>query len=315
MPAAEAPLIIVLNAGSGRDDAADARRTIEDVLREAGREFRLLLVEDASRLREVAQRAVAEAGSCDGIVVAAGGDGTINAVAQAAHGGRRVLGVVPQGTFNLFGRTHGIPLDTALATRMLLDAQVEPVQVGLVNDRLFLVNASLGLYPRLLEDREAFKQQYGRSRWVAAWAALKTVFGEHRPLSIRIERKGSISDLRTPTLFVGNNRLQLERIGIREADALDEGQLAAVTLRNVGTRSLLWLMLRGALGQLGDADGIISFGFTRMTVRPRLALGVRRIKVALDGEVLSLTPPIEFRVSPEPLALLKPRARADAAAA
>ena len=48
------------------------------------------------------------------------------------------------------------------------------MQVGLVNDRVFLVNASLGLYAKLLEDREAFKAQYGRHRWVAFWSGLLT---------------------------------------------------------------------------------------------------------------------------------------------
>lgn len=308
-PAANAPLIIVLNAGSGSDDAALTRQTIEDVLRQAGREHQVLLVEHAQRLPDVAQRAVRQAQSCQGVVVAAGGDGTINAVAQAALGSGCAFGVLPQGTFNYFGRTHGISQDTAAATRLLLDAQVQPVQVGLVNERVFLVNASLGLYPQLLEDREAYKQQYGRSRLVAIWAGLLTVLRDHRPLRIRLEARGEVRNVRTPTLFVGNNRLQLERIGIPEAQALEEGQLAAITLRPVGTLSLLWLMLRGAFGQLGDAHNVISFGFRQMTVRP-LVFGSRRVKVAMDGEVGWLRPPIEFRVSPEPLPLLKPRSAA-----
>ena len=49
------------------------------------------------------------------------------------------------------------------------------MQVGLLNDRPFLVNASLGLYPQLLEDREAFKQKFGRSRLVALWSGLVTL--------------------------------------------------------------------------------------------------------------------------------------------
>jgi hypothetical protein len=87
-------------------------------------------------------------------VVAAGGDGTINTVAHEAVRQGCLFGVLPQGTFNYFGRTHGIPEDLAEAVRALLRARVTPVQVGMVNDRIFLVNASVGLYPQLLEARE-----------------------------------------------------------------------------------------------------------------------------------------------------------------
>jgi hypothetical protein len=72
---------------------------------------------------------------------------------------------------------------------------------------VFLVNASLGLYPQSLEDREVQKQRLGRSRLVAAWAALTTVFRDYRPMSIKVEHEGRFLELRTLTLFVGNNRL------------------------------------------------------------------------------------------------------------
>lgn len=305
MPPHAAAFHIVLNAGSGRDDAHEVRAVIEGVLDEAERAHEVLLVEDASKLRDIAARAVNDARSSGGIVVAAGGDGTINAVAQAVLGSGCAFGVLPQGTFNYFGRTHGISQDAAEATRQLLRARVQRVQVGLVNERVFLVNASLGLYPRLLEDREAWKQQYGRSRLIAIWAAFMTLLREHRPLRIRLERHAVAVNLRTSTLFVGNNRLQLERIGIAEARSLEEGQLAAVTVREVSTAGLLWLMLRGALGQLGEARNVVSFGFRQMTVRP-LSLGNRRVKVAMDGEVVCLRAPLEFRVSPHALPLLLP---------
>src|SRR5690606_26728718 len=96
-----------------------------------------------------------------GVMVAAGGDGTINAAAQAALAHDCPLGLIAQGTFNLFARELGLPLEAAEATRALLRAQPEPVQVCLVNEKVFLVNASVGLYPQLLADREKVKQKLG----------------------------------------------------------------------------------------------------------------------------------------------------------
>jgi diacylglycerol kinase family enzyme len=301
-----APFLIVMNAGSGHNDTAAVRAIIEEVLTRAGREHRLIVVEDPARLAEAARRTVEQAKACGGVVVVAGGDGTINTVANAVYGSGCPFAVVPQGTFNYFGRTHGISQDAREAAEALLTARVEPVQVGLVNDRLFLVNASLGLYPKLLEDREAYKQQYGRSRLVALWSGLMTVLRPHRRMRITLERQGQASTMRTLTLFVGNNRLQMEQTGIPLGDALEDGQLAAVALRPVGRLAILWLLVRGALGRLGDAENVISFGFRRMTVKPALLYRVRRVKVAADGEIVWMTAPIEFRVAPEPLYLLKP---------
>jgi diacylglycerol kinase family enzyme len=308
MPASPspAPLHIVLNAGSGRDDTGDTRGAIERVLRAAARQYRVSQVHDARALAKTARQAAQAARDDGGIVVAAGGDGTINAVANAAMALGVPMGVVPLGTFNFVGRAHGIPEDAEAAARVLLDGRPQPVQAGMVNGRLFLVNASLGLYPQILEDREAYKRRYGRRRLVALWAALNTLVQAHRPLRLELQSHGERRTLRTPTLFVGNNALQLQRVGIDDAAALEDGALVALAIKPVGTWTLLWLVLRGAFGQLGESRDVLSFAFEQLSVRPAAPLGRRPVKVAMDGEIAWLRAPLDFRVAPEPLMLVKP---------
>src|SRR5690606_4137367 len=129
---------------------------------------------------------------------------------------------------------------------------------------------SLGLYPILLEDREAFKQRYGRSRLVALASALVTLLRSPRQLSLRLDGPGGETAMRTRTLVVGNNALQLEQLGIDLADDLKQGRLVAMSPRPVGTLALYGLVLRGALARLGEADNVVSFPFRRVTVQ-RLA--------------------------------------------
>ena len=174
------------------------------------------------------------------------------------------------------------------------------------DDHVFLVNASLGLYPELLQDREAFKRRFGRSRLVAFGSALVTILGVHRLLRLSIERGAASRDITTTTLFIGNNRLQLEQVGLAQASALDQGCLAAVMLRPIGVLAMLWLLLRGWFGSLGEADTVESFQFHRMVVRPRLGWDRLRVKVAFDGEVVRMRAPFEFKVSATPLYLIKP---------
>jgi diacylglycerol kinase family enzyme len=301
------PFFIVLNAGSGSESAAEARRVIEEGFAAAGRKHRIFLVDGPGRLQALAREAVERARTVGGVVVAAGGDGTINAVAQATLGSGCAFGVLPQGTFNYFSRTHGIPRDTAEAMRVLLTEAPRAVQVGLVNDRVFLVNASMGLYAELLEERETYKARYGRSRWIAFFAGLLTVMrGRHRHWNLRMAWRGQEKDIRTPTLFVGNNPLQLLQVGIEHADAPEQGQLAAIALKPVGVLAMPGLLVRGALGKLGNADQVLSFPFESMTVKAGRLRAPRRVKVATDGEIAWTDMPLLFRVSPEPLWLVRP---------
>ena len=191
---------------------------------------------------------------------------------------------------------------------LLLQSVPQPVQVGYANDQLFLVNASVGLYPEMFEDREAWKRRFGRHRLVAIMSSIGTILTKHRRLKLRIELDGQSRDVSTPTLFVGNNRLQLERVGLpQQADAVDHDRLAAVMAQETSTWSLLWLLLRGAMGTLGDMDTVQSFSFQRMRVEQRRHLRKKRqIKLAYDGEVRLVDHPIEFRVAALPLYLIKP---------
>lgn len=303
-----APLYIILNAGSGHHDAAETRATIENILTEAGRHYEITLVEKPGELDAIARQTVDKAKQNRGVVVIGGGDGSLNTVAQAVLGSGCIFGILPQGTFNLFGRAHGIPLETAEATRILLDNHVEAVPVGMVNDRIFLVNASMGMYPQVLQDREAWKAKYGRNRIVAFFAGVLTLLQHHRQVHLTtLEKDGKPGILKTPTLFVGLNEYQLRQTGILEEDAtLPPGQLMAVTVRPVSTLGILWLMLCGTVGKLGDAENILSFRFEQLSIKRAGNFRTRTFRVAVDGELFWLSLPLEFRIAPEPLYLLKP---------
>ncbi|MEN3950787.1 diacylglycerol kinase family protein [Iodidimonas sp. SYSU 1G8] len=297
----ETKLFVILNAASGKKDADDKQKIIAEIFNEAGRAHEIVLVKEPSRIVEMAKATIAKAKAENGAVVVAGGDGTINAVAQAVLGSGCPFGVLPQGTFNYFCRTNGIPLETEDAARALLTARVKPVQIGFVNDRVFLVNASLGLYPQLLEDREVFKETHSRSRFNAFRSGVLTLMRYHRQLRLQIESQGVTEDVKTPTLFVGNNPLQLEQIGIPLATSVETGHLAAIRLKPMGTMAMLGLMLRVVAGRLGDAENVISFSFRRLTVTPKGLSRNRRMKVAIDGEIVWLDTPIVFKVADEPL--------------
>lgn len=306
---AAAALQFLVNGKAGSSDADATRDAIESGLREAGRTGTVRFAAPGE-LAGVARESAAKALADNAAVVAVGGDGTINTVAQAAHVAGCTMGVIPQGTFNYFAREHGAPTEPGEALRWLLDARPEPVQVSAINERIFLVNASVGLYPDLLQDRERWESRFGRRRLVALGAGVATLLRAQDSLRLLIEWEGKVRKVRTLNLFVGNNRLQLEKLGLIDPDARAEGsaadgQITAVILKPIGTAAMVKLVLRGALGKLGGAGGVEHFVCQKLVVEPTLTLGWRSIKVAFDGEVEWMRSPLAIRELPKPLWLLK----------
>ena len=259
------------------------------------------------------KQAVDQAQSRHGIVVAAGGDGTIRYVAQEVLATDLPFGVLPLGTFNYFARDNGIPQDAVAAAEILIAGMraehERPVQIGLLNDQVFLVNASLGLYPQLLEDREEFKQQHGRSRIVAKLAGLVTLLRRDTKMLLSIEYAGEEHENKeevvpVSTIFVGNNSLQLDDVGlVPEAQSVQNGQLAVVALPPMKPRERLTLAIRGMLGILGNSPNVAHFACRQLQVEP-MTQQQKSVKVAMDGEVSKMHPPLVFRVGPRPLRLI-----------
>lgn len=301
-PVRDLPITVVLNVGSGREDKAAVRAVIEAVLRDSGRDAEVRV---ARRPREIARLAREAAERRPGILVAAGGDGTLNAVAAQACAQRRPFGVIPLGTFNYFARELGIPLDPAAAARALIDGHLRPVTVGEVNGRIFLINASIGLYRRLIERREVDKRRFGRNRLVALASGLVTLLRAHPPYRLRLAIDGAETTLSTLTVFFGRNALQLAQRGLDEAACVARGELAVLALREVSRAERLALALRGAMARLETAEDLRQHCALDVTVE-RLDARVRDIRVAIDGELIDCRLPLRVRAVPDALQVIVP---------
>ena len=106
-------------------------------------------------------------------IVIAGGDGTVNCAAAVAIESTMVLGVLPMGTFNHFAKDLGMPDDLSGAVRFLARADVIAVDVGEVNGRVFVNNASIGVYPKMVGEREDIRRRRG-------WGKVRAAAGRDR---------------------------------------------------------------------------------------------------------------------------------------
>jgi diacylglycerol kinase family enzyme len=291
-------VIINGSAGKGHDD--DLASDLRHKFAASGIDARVTLARGGDEMIAAA-RAALDGGMA--IVVAGGGDGTINAVASVMAGTGVAFGVLPLGTLNHFARDAGIPLglDEAIAT--VVDGRRRNVDVGEVNERIFLNNSSLGLYPDIVRDREKQQQRLGRNKWVAAlWATLGAL-RRYPFLSLRLRLDEGDLARRTPFVFIGNNEYTMAGLSIGARSALDGGKLSLYVAQRPGRLGLVrlgWRALTGRLAQEKDFDVLLA---DAMQIDSRH----KRIRVATDGEVTVMTTPLRYRIRPGALSVIVPQ--------
>ena len=254
---------------------------------------------------ELVDAAARAAGGPSDVVVAAGGDGTIATVASGLLDTGKLMAVLPLGTFNYFAQRVGVPLELDGALDVIATGVPVPIPVGDVNGRVFLNNASIGLYPAVLRQRETAYQLVGRSQ---AAAYLSVAFALVQPpslLNLQIAADDTPLKRRTPLLFVGVNRSQLATFGIPGGECLDGGALAVYITRPLGAVRLWGLALRGFLRGLHGAGELEVVCARQLQVTMRR----RRVRVAMDGEVAKLRTPLRYRLRAGALRVLAPAAR------
>ena len=216
-------------------------------------------------------------------VVAGGGDGTVSAVASALAGTTTPLGVLPLGTLNHFAKDAGIPLDLPKAVATVAARYARRVDVGRVNDRVFINNASIGVYPSIVESRDRLREQ-GRSKWAALVLATMDVLRREGEVTIRLEDDRATILARTPFVFVGNNEYLAEGLRLGARARLDAGKLYAYFAPPVRTRDLPKLFVYALIGRARREHALESMAETEFWIDTPAPT----INVACDGEILTL---------------------------
>ena len=298
-PVASKEIPVILNGGAGVGSSNDKTEALRAAFREAGFEARLAPFGPGDDVRELARRLLKDRPP---VLAAAGGDGTVSAVADVVRGTGTALGIVPAGTLNHFAKDLGIPLDLAEAARTIVRGRRISVDVGEVNGRGFVNNASLGLYPNIVRERTHQQRRLGRSKRSAMlWATLQML---HRSplLDLRLELEDRVQECRAPFVFVGNNGYIMEGFDIGKRARLDAGVLNVYTTRRHTTAGLIGLAVHALFGRLRQADDFMEASVCSLRVAGRH----RRLLVATDGEVNEMQTPLEFRIRPRSLQVMVP---------
>ena len=290
-------MIINGSAGSGHDDQAASE--LRAKFRTHGCDAEVTLAKGGDEMIAAARKAI---GNGVETVVAGGGDGTINAVASVMAGSGVAFGVLPLGTLNHFAKDLGIPLQLDEAVRNVAEGKRVRVDVAQVNDKIFLNNSSLGLYPDIVRDREKQQRRLGRGKWPAAAWATVAALRRYPFLSVRLTIDGAQHARSTPFVFIGNNEYTMQGLAIGARPRLDRGQLSLYVAQRPGRLGLLRFAFRALCGRLAqerDFDVLLS---DKLDIETRH----RHLRVATDGEVTIMTTPLRYRILPAALTVIVP---------
>jgi diacylglycerol kinase family enzyme len=295
--------VILLNQAAGgvtRTDAAELRARITVACAIHNIDARVELCDPASLPRRA--RFASQDRCPPDIIVAAGGDGTVSSVAGAVLDSGIPLGVLPLGTLNHFARDLGLPTELEASIGVIAQGVLRQIDVGKVNGRLFINNSVIGLYPALVVDRDRQRARRGRAKWLAHVLAALRLLGRFPRLTLGITIDGVRRQLVTSLVFIGNNPYRISLPGLGRRTRLDSGALAVYVVKRRGWWGVLGLLLRLAFGRLDQTDDFEMHSATELTITAKR----RRLRVALDGEVLKLPPPLIYCPLPQALTVVVP---------
>ena len=209
---------------------------------------------------------------------------------------------LPLGTLNHFARDLGLPLGLKQAVTAIAGGRSVAVDVGRLNDRTFLNNASIGVYPNIVELRDEL-QRLGHGRLGALVSATGKVLRTYRGVSAALTSESGRWAGRTPFVFVGNNEYTVDGPKLGGRHSLTSGRIAVYVTPRLRSRQLPRLFARALAGRA------LRSGSFEVFVTPRLDIelpAAARVRVALDGEIVTLTTPLHFRSDPLALNVLCP---------
>jgi diacylglycerol kinase family enzyme len=252
----------------------------------------------------------AVAGDAD-VIVAAGGDGTITAAAEALRGTEKLLAILPLGTANLLARDLGLMLPPSAWFDALPAMEPRAIDAGEVNGQLFLHKVVMGTVLETAVAREEIRDRTDPG------AALDFI----RNFISRLSYAGRFAVEITPkhgerrlevveAMAVANNDYD-EGIGrFFSRERLDRGLLTLYVLQNLRLFHALRLGAEMLIGIWRRDPGIDIQHVEAVTIRTRR----RSIKAMVDGEVQRLSTPLQFRILPRAVNVLAPPSAATGAA-
>lgn len=232
----------------------------------------------------------------------AGGDGSIHHAVQALAGSDGILAIIPIGTFNHLARDLGIPLDPLEAIEIAITGFTTTIDLGLVNDKYFVNNMLLGIYPEIVRHRESLRRRYTKYR--AYMKALRFALRRFPHVAVELETEHSMEVIKTHMLAIAVNEYDMASGGLLVPKlSFNSGVLTAYWIPYRAKWSYFFTLVRYLRGKIRAGDDMRRMSSRVVKVRSKR----RTLKAGIDGELVELKVPFEVRIVPAALRIRSPQ--------
>ena len=289
-------IIVILNANAGLGHSEQLKLDVIEKFRAHGVDADVTLAADGAHMVALARAAVEKRAA---VVVAGGGDGTINAVAAQLVHSETALGVLPLGTLNHFAKDLRLPLDIDSAIRTIAEGVKIRVDTAEVNGQIFINNSGLGLYPNIVRSREQQQRRFGRSKWMAFFWATINALRRYPFLRVHMCLDGIDHEHKTAFVFIGNNDYSIDGLTLGTRQKLTDGLLSVFVAPSTGRLGLLGLAVRALFGHLRESKDFDALTAKELIIESRH----KKLRVSTDGEVTMMQTPLRYQIHAASLAV------------
>lgn len=237
------------------------------------------------------------------ILVAAGGDGTATALAGIAAETGKLLAILPMGTANLLAKDLSLPLDPIAWIDALPGFVERRIDLGRVNDRVFLHKVVIGFVPAIAAGREHIRGHEAFAANIAflGYAARRIL--RSRRIALEVTRDDELPHIdRVQAVAISNNSYDEAFGHVFSRSKLDAGHLGIYKLHSVTLFKAISLVAGVVIGRWQDDAALTIESAEHVVIRSRH----KQIKAMLDGEVETLQNPLHFHIEKQALRVLAP---------
>ncbi len=288
---------LILNPTAGQRKLDETRRQIESALRECGLNCEVRLTEQSGDGTTLARRA-AESGY--DLVIAAGGDGTINEVATGLVGTETPLGILPVGTVNVLARQLGIPLDVRQAVSTLVTGRTKQLDIGCANNRYFTLMAGFGFDAEIVASvLKPLKDAIGALAYVIKGLEM---LAKYRATDVILEMPEETYSGRAYLVVVANSPSYAYKLRLAPYASTDDGLLDVIVFEEAAARRIGFIrrIFQVFFRRHVYHQDVRYFKTPRVTVR-----SFPDVMVQLDGDPNGVTP-TEVSIIPHGLTVVVP---------
>jgi YegS/Rv2252/BmrU family lipid kinase len=286
----------IINPSAGQGKYKQIIQSIHNILSDSGVRYDIKVLEYRGEALSLAK----EAADDHDVVVAVGGDGTVNEVFSGILGTQAIFGIIPAGTGNGFARALELPLDLEKACQVLVEGYTKEIDVGMANGRYFLGTAGVG-FDALIAEFAGEKLGPLRGMWLYFFAGA-LMFYRYKPPLVNVEIDSRIAKVTPLAIAIANTRIYGGKALIAPDAKPDDGLLDVCVIQDMSAFRLVCHLPKLFTGRHVRLPDVTMHRGRKVAIS-----SPEPIPLHVDGEAAGSHVRVEFAILPKAIRVLVPK--------